>query len=317
MRIQGVTEKEFRSFDGTKIAYQDIGRGPAIVFANGLGGTYEAWVHMIEHLRDRHRILSWDYRGLYGSGRPRLSNVRIVDHVRDLEVLLAREKIDRALLVGWSMGTQVTFEFYKRNPGVAAGLVIICGSAGRPFDAALNWRGSRYVMPALFETFKRLHRLQGVVVKALVGLPYSLEMLKLTGMLAKEGDLETFEHMASDFVDLDFEVYNQIMLELGRHDARDVLPTIAVPTMIFTADGDFFTPDHVSEEMNRLIGDSRMIHLQGAGHYAPLEFPQRFNEELDSFLEAKLGRVPGWTAKGGKRASGKKPPGKTGGKKAS
>ena len=291
MRIEGVAIKSFRSFDGTKITYQDVGRGPAIVFANGLGGTHEAWVHLINHLKDEHRILSWDYRGMYASGSPRLTNLRIVDHVRDMELLLEREGIDRALVAGWSMGTQVAFEFYKQHPEKVLGLVIICGAAGRPFDTALNWRGSKHVMPAAFRLLQRIHRVQGAVTRAILAVPHILDLMKITGMLAKDGDLETFKYMAADYAKLDFELYNQIMLELGRHDARDVLPQIRVPTMVFTADQDFFTPAHVSEEMQRTIPDCRLIKLRGAGHYAPLEFPQRFNEEIDAFFRERFARL--------------------------
>jgi pimeloyl-ACP methyl ester carboxylesterase len=291
MRIEGVQVKSFRGFDGTKITYQDVGSGPALVFANGLGGTFEAWIHLVNHLKDRHRILSWDYRGMYASGRPRLSNLRIVDHVRDMEVLLEREGVTEAVVAGWSMGTQVAFEFVKQHPEKVRGLVIICGAAGRPFDTALHWRGSRVALPAAFKVLMRLHRLQGAVIKAALAVPRVLDLFKLTGMLAKDGDLETFKHMAADYANLDFEAYNQIMLELGKHDARDVLPRIQVPTMIFTADQDFFTPDYVSEDMRRRIPDCRMVTLRGAGHYAPLEFPQRFNDEIDAFFRERLAHL--------------------------
>jgi pimeloyl-ACP methyl ester carboxylesterase len=320
MRIEGVAVKSFRSFDGTKIAYQDVGKGPVLVFANGLGGTFEAWIHLVNHLKENHRILSWDYRGMYGSGRPRLSNLRIVDHVRDLELLLELEGVSQAVLAGWSMGTQVCFEFAGQHPEKVRGLVIICGAAGKPFDTALNWRGTRVVLPAVLKLLMRLHRLEGPAIKAMLAVPHFLDLLKVTGMLARDGDLETFRYMAADFAGLDFEAYNQIMLELGRHDARDVLPRIRVPTMIFTADQDFFTPDSVSEEMCRRIPDCRLITLGGAGHYAPLEFPQRFNDEIDAFFRERLphlhapahapasaGTVNPPAAKPAKRPAAKKP----------
>ena len=305
MRIEGVKVKTFRSFDGTRITYQDVGEGPVLVFANGLGGTFEAWIHLVNHLKDRYRILSWDYRGLYASERPDLRNLSIVDHVRDMEILLKLEGVKNALLVGWSMGTQVVFEFYKRNPDVADGLVIICGAAGRPFDTALNFAPSRYILPVAFRLLKKVHRLQSAVIKSVIRIPRSLDLMKVIGMLAKDGDLETFKHMASDYADLDFEAYNQIMLGLGDHDARDVLPTIAVPTLIFTADQDFFTPDYVSEQMADSIPDSRIVALEGAGHYAPLEFPDRFNREVDAFIAGRI--EPALAARAKKKAKAARP----------
>ena len=73
--MDDVEIKRFQSFDGTEITYQDTGSGPVIILANGLGGAYESWRHFIAYFRDRYRILSWDYRGLYRSGRPPAENI--------------------------------------------------------------------------------------------------------------------------------------------------------------------------------------------------------------------------------------------------
>jgi len=63
------------SFDGTNLAYYTVGkpedRKPVMVLANGLGGTHTAWRHQIGFLRERYRFLTWDYRGLFSSSRPR------------------------------------------------------------------------------------------------------------------------------------------------------------------------------------------------------------------------------------------------------
>ena len=66
--IDGVEQRHVTARDGTRIGYQVRGPkgAPAVVFANGLGGTYLAFKYLYEGLGDYHTIC-WDYRGLYTS----------------------------------------------------------------------------------------------------------------------------------------------------------------------------------------------------------------------------------------------------------
>lgn len=287
MEISGVEYKYLKAYDGTQIRYQVIGTGPTIVFANGLGGTFEAWYYILEHLKKNFQIISWDYRGLYGSGRPSLSRVSIADHVQDLNDILKAEKVTNALLAGWSMGTQVIFEYYVRHPKQVLGLIPICGASGAPFDTALYTSLSRYLMPALFMAQKKLAKPFEFLIKRLIQIPGGFDAITATRLFWKSGE-EVIRDLVDDFAQLDFETYAQIMLELGRHDARANLPQVKVPTLIIGATGDFFTPIKVSEFMKDTIPDAQLYVLDGATHYAPLEFPDKINELIDVFIEEKI-----------------------------
>ena len=287
MKIEDVKTKEIESYDGTRIHYQDIGSGPVIVFANGLGGTYEAWNYLVKHLRDRYRIISWDYRGLYNSGRPALSRLSVPDHVEDLHRILKTEKINKALLAGWSMGTQVIFEYALRHPDQVLGLIPICGSAGAPFETALHTRLSRYTMPMLFHAQRVLSGTFSALIRKLVEVPGGFEAITATGLFWRGGE-EVIRDMVGSFAQLDFEVYANIMLQIGVHDARESLADITAPTLIIAATRDFFTPVKVSEMMRDTLPDATLYILKGGTHYAPLEFPDKINELVDEFIAAKV-----------------------------
>ena len=105
MRAPDVEQKTAISFDGTPIAYQVCGEGPAVVLANGLGGTFTTYRHQYALLAGGYRVISWDYRGLFRSGRPpQLESTAIATQVKDLELILELEGVERALFIGWSMG---------------------------------------------------------------------------------------------------------------------------------------------------------------------------------------------------------------------
>ena len=84
MQAPDVEHRTVTSFDGTPIVYQVRGDGPSVVLANGLGGTYSTWRHQYALLGERYRVISWDYRGLFRSGRPaRMETLALERQVRD------------------------------------------------------------------------------------------------------------------------------------------------------------------------------------------------------------------------------------------
>jgi pimeloyl-ACP methyl ester carboxylesterase len=300
--IEGVKRKTLKAYDGTRICYQDVGEGPPIVFANGLGGSFEAWSYLVSHFTKKYRLISWDYRGLFGSGTPDLGRVSIPDHVDDLVRIMDAEHIDKALFFGWSMGTQVILEHAVRRPDRVEGLVMICGAAGRPFDTALYTSTSRYTMPAMFVAMRRVHKQFGAVMNALMKIPNAIDLVSATKIFWRGGS-EIIKTMVDEYIKLNFETYAQIMLELGRHDARPFLKDIKAPVFLAAATRDFFTPVSVAMETRDRLRDCEFHVLEGATHYAPLEFPEKLNEMLDDFIARKI-RWPQ------KHAPGKKTPAK-------
>src|SRR5512138_2664709 len=129
-----ITQGTVTARDGTSLATYSAGMpgSPVIVLANGLGGNIAAWRYLVEHFSPRFRVLSWDYRGLYKSGpAPEPADgYRMDRQIDDLADVLEAEEVDKAVFVGWSMGVQVLFEFWRNHPARFAGLVQINGAAG-------------------------------------------------------------------------------------------------------------------------------------------------------------------------------------------
>ncbi len=290
--LPGVVRKELRSFDGTTISYYTRGSGPAVVLANGLGGPLSSYRHIARQLGNDYKIISWDYRGLYDSGRPADPTALGMDHqIRDLEVLLETEGVDHAILLGWSMGVQVGFEFYKRHPEQVAGMVMLCGVAGSPFQT-LRMPGASKVVPALMNLGKRNAWLVEQVARRAGAWRGLVPLMQRAGVVAPSLDTEIFREIAEDFANLDVKTYCETLKQLGQHDCYSVLPSISVPTLLITGDKDLMTPSAAAQRMHREIPESRLVVVEGGTHYTPVEFPERIEEELDRFLRGVSGYEP-------------------------
>ncbi len=286
-----IRHEAIESDDGTPIRYFDSARReedrqlPPIVLANGLGGPLSAWSHQIRHLKDRFRIISWDYRGLYGSagrgGPP--ADLSIQAHVRDLRAVLRAAELSSASFVGWSMGVQVALELYEQHPELVRRLVLVNGTFGKPLHGvALPF--AEYVLPQAVHHARRLHSVGGKILQRASKWPETGVWLKRLGVISKTLDDELFSEMVGDFGGLDLDVYFTMLGELGRHDAAHVLPTIRVPTLIIAGARDVFTPPDVAQKMAQRIPHGELLIVRGATHYAAAEYPELVNLRMDKFF---------------------------------
>jgi len=290
--------KTFRSFDGTEIAYQVGGVPPGqptppglpLVLANGLGGNFSTWVPMLERLPQQRKIITWDYRGLYGSRRPLTPRtLGPADQVRDLEALLTHEGVERAVFVGWSMGVQVNFEAIRRMSRRVAGLVAINGVAGRPFATALSWGPLRRLIPYAITLMRKYAPLIGPLTRAGLRIPGLFPAMARLGLVGSV-DVAMFTEFARGFSSLDFDLYGETLAALGEHDATDVLRQIHAPFTIVAGDRDLMTPISTAKVMKEKVAHARLRVLQGGTHYTPVEFPDEVAAEIERVIaEAEAG----------------------------
>ena len=110
--------KRLTTRDGTELSYETLGQGEeTLLLCNGLGGRLYAWGPLLERFADRYRLITWDYRGLFDSGAPPTRRkLSIAHHSDDALEILDAEGVDRASLVGWSMGCRSGSTWRPRTP---------------------------------------------------------------------------------------------------------------------------------------------------------------------------------------------------------
>jgi pimeloyl-ACP methyl ester carboxylesterase len=293
-----VDTRTVTSFDGTRIAYH-VTRAPyegakVIVLANGLGGPPASWRAQIDYLSDRYRLLTWDYRGLYGSGKPPGNHpdaYSIPNHVRDLEIIARTEGITEAAVIGWSMGVQVSLETYRRLRPMVKSLVLINGTSGRALDTVSPLPGMKVVMPKIVDIARKAHMIAKELAQRTTSQPETLLWFKRMGMVGETFDDGVFTELVHQYSALDMDAFFQNLKAIGTHDASDVLPTIDVPVLVITGDKDTFTPRALAQQMARNIRTADMLVVRGGTHYTCVEFPELVNLRIERFFR-EHGFVP-------------------------
>lgn len=279
--------------DGARLAVRTRGEGPTLIFQNGVGVTTTFWEGVAERFaRAGYHTVVWDYRGHGGSDDPADPAQFDLDTcVEDLRTVLDGLSIDRACLLGHSMGAQLGWEFYRRYPGRVAGLVPTLGTYKDAVSSFYNlpWLAPRAFSVARFlagsfpDMARRLAALPSVHTKLADRLIRRLAIVHPT-LSPSDWVPGYLEHMAR----LDPRVFFALAKAIQNHDASDLLPQIRVPVLVVAGEKDLFCPPKVAEEMAERIPDAELLVIPEGSHAAMIEQPDLFALRLARFLEARV-----------------------------
>ena len=282
--------RHLRSFDGTEIAYHTTAAphpgAPWIVLANGLGGSHLIWHGLVDYLRDRYRFLTWDYRGLYRSERPRPERpgaYAMDAHLRDLEALLAAEGVEHAGVVGWSVGVQVALSAFRRFPGRVRSLVLVNGVWGRLLGFRFPMAGA--AMPGLVELARRVRAVGASAAQAQDRARGRRDAawLKRMGIAGRAIDQAALADLATAAGRLDVDAFLRNLRAFAEHDAGDALGAIDVPALVVAGDRDPLVPRAIAQQMARRIPEAELFMVSGGAHMAPVEHPELISLRVERF----------------------------------
>lgn len=116
--VSGFAQEKFFDSQGVKIRYVDQGIGEAVVLVHGNGSTLESWIDMgvLPNLARDHRVIALDARGHGQSGKPHDTKAYGPEMGLDVIRLLDHLGIQKAHIVGYSMGAHITAQLLTTHP---------------------------------------------------------------------------------------------------------------------------------------------------------------------------------------------------------
>jgi pimeloyl-ACP methyl ester carboxylesterase len=114
----------FASADGAEIYYEVHGEGPAVLFVHGSGGHHAAWWQQTPYFTKRnYSVVTLDLRG-FGRSTSELEEYDSLEFPGDILAVLEDAGIDKAVLVGQSIGASAALKVAVRHPERSAGVVL-------------------------------------------------------------------------------------------------------------------------------------------------------------------------------------------------
>jgi pimeloyl-ACP methyl ester carboxylesterase len=271
--------------DGATLSWRADGQGPiALLCSNGIGVSTFFWQRLAQHFAATHTIVTWDYRGHGQSPVPRHpEDLTVALCARDLWRVAAAAGVERAVLLGHSMGAQVCLEAYRLHPGRVLAFIPVLGAAGRVFGN----------FPAALEPLLRVATEVGMgnaalaerALRSVLRLPGLWGAMKAMGVV--HPDLcprEEFEPYFAHLSRLDLRGYFALLRDLLSHDASGMLPEVRVPTLVVAGERDLFVPAERSRELAARIPGAQLLVLREGSHAAMVEQPELFVLSIERFL---------------------------------
>ncbi|WP_030442642.1 alpha/beta fold hydrolase [Actinoplanes subtropicus] len=129
--------------DGTRIYYEQHGSGPAVVLVHGSGGHHASWWQQVCWLRDRYTVVTLDLRG-FGRSHTDIAGFDAAALPDDIAAVVSAAQLQRAVLVGQSIGGAAVLRAALRAPQRVTGVVLAqsIGAISDP-DLSARVRGDR------------------------------------------------------------------------------------------------------------------------------------------------------------------------------
>lgn len=259
---------EFVEADGLKIAYARVGEGHPLVFVHGAAEDSRIWQPQLIDLADEFTVVAWDEPGA-GRSSDLPEGLTLTGFADGLAALIESLRLGPAHVAGLSWGGTVVLELYRRHPGVVATLIMI--------DTYAGWKGS---LPA--------DEVQARVVSArrMLAAPPGEFDPTLPGLFAGDPPAHFVPLLAAIAADVRPATLGQELAIMAETDLSDLLPHVAVPTLLLWGDLDARSPLTVARQFEEAIPDTELVVIEGAGHMSNLERPQQVNAAVREFCRA-------------------------------
>ena len=258
------TSKEITVF-GQKIHYLEAGSGPTVILLHGLGGSTQVWQLNIAALAEKYHVVVPDQIGFGKSDKP-LVNYRIRTYVDFLDQFCKQLKIERASLIGNSMGGWIAATFTAAFPDRVERLVLV-DAAGYVPPKDLDTRTFYGLNPTTREGMKVL--VAKVFYNKLFQSDAAIDQA-ITARLAA-GDGYTINSITESII-------------RGEDFLDDAVKTIKRPTLLIWGRQDGLVPVAEGEHFNRDIAGSKLVVFDQCGHVPQIEKAAEFNAAVLKFL---------------------------------
>lgn len=271
--------------DGIRLYYEETGAGTPVIFVHEFAGDFRSWEHQLRHFGQRYRAIAFNARGYPPSDVPEspasYSQTLAAD---DINAVLDHLGIDKAHIVGLSMGGFATLHFGFRHPQRALALCVAgCGYGAEPAERA-RFRGEAEAIAGLLTS----EGMAAFAEKYAYG-PARVQLENKDPRSFAEFKRMLAEHSALGSANTQLGVQRE---RPSLYDLVEEMRRLTLPTLILSGDEDApcLQPGIL---MKRNIPSAAFVLMPNCGHAINLEAPDEFNRILGNFLaQVDAGRWP-------------------------
>jgi len=250
---------------GVNVYYEvEEGAEPPLVFVHGWTANMNWWKEQRDYFSGKYKMVFVDNRGHGNSEKPlEYEHYRFENFVSDLDLIVKDAGLEKFILVGHSFGTMISMKYCVEHPEKVLALVLIGGGT----------------------KIKAFHKLGYPFAKLFVSISYKMSAEYVTRLAVGKRAAEVREWILDQVMKYTppYSAMNTYKT-LTTVDLRDAAKRIDKPTLIIVGEEDALLPVSKSEELSKLIKNSKLVVVENAGHCVILEKPEDVNKSIEEFV---------------------------------
>lgn len=239
--------------NGVHIATNAVGAGKPVILIHGLGYSKESMSQLAEHLKQNHLVISYDVRGHGQSDKP--ESFTLDDHADDLAAIIKTFKLQKPVIVGFSMGSYITLRAAEKYPDMFSKIVLIGTKGGGETSSSQQYQNSADTI-----------------------------MGRVFAPMTTPDAIAEFARSSASPVQLTNDQKNAIYKSLTEFDLMADIANVKMPALVMTGEYDGLNPPAAGKMVAESLPDAIFYVVPNAGHIAFFENPDFVYEHIDEFL---------------------------------
>ena len=251
--------------NGVQLNYQKTGKGQAIIFVHGLSSSMELWTRIDQTQLSGQTILSYDLRG-HGRSEKVPGPHNLEKHIGDLTSLMKELEIEKAKIVGHSLGAMIAMELALQYPTKVSSLTLLSTTAAFPQET----RNTLFEMAAA-ASFGGMES----ITNQLIDLSFRPSFCTTEPKIVEAIRRSLLSNDAPSIV--------YAIRMVAKIDLRQRLASLSCPTQVLVGSDDILTPLNLATELVANVIGAQLKELPHCGHAAPVEQPSLVTKAIIEF----------------------------------
>lgn len=260
----------FAEVNGTKLYYEVMGEGYTVVLIHAGKLDGRMWDDQFREFAKHYKVVRYDVRGYGKSEIPQ----RAYSDVEDLCSLLKFLNVDKACLVGLSMGGKIAIDFTLKHPEMADVLIPVGSDL-----SGFSWSNE---ITQGYQLILETARDEGESKAVEMWLQFSLFAPAMENPAVGQRIREIVEENSHVFL------ANPWLRRPLKPPAVKRLPEIRIPTLIIVGSRDVSDIIAIADTLESNITGAKKMVIPGAGHLVNMEKPKEFNRIVLDFLRERV-----------------------------
>lgn len=256
----------------TKLYYEESGEGQPVIFVHGVMMSSKFFYKQVPFFSKKYRTITLDLRAHGKSSKVQYGHT-VAQYARDLKAFIETLELKDVILVGWSMGAFVLWDYVNQfgNENIKA-LTVVDQSASDYIWP--DWEFGAFDFTILKNVMFAIQEDQNA---------FNSEFIY--GMFKDTPSVEDHKWILEEMNKLPTSIASAIVFNQTAVDYRESFSNIKVPTLICFGSAGFF-PLAAGEFIQKKIKDSKFVPFYHSSHLLFLEETDKFNKELDLFFSS-------------------------------